>query len=152
MACGTGAVATISKRGVAEFPVPNDLCRLMLKWRRLLTIVSVRPGVRKAPENVVRAVIMTYGPLEVVRVRMCWWVVSPTLLASSSMGTLGRSPDRLLSSPLIRLLLDRLLPRGLGVPFDAIRLSLLIIVRRADPARDLFDPAPLLVLLLALYT
>lgn len=67
-------------------PACRDLCRLMLNWRRLLTMMSVRPGVRNAPENVVRAVMTTYGLLSVVSVRVWWWVVSPTLLASRTIG------------------------------------------------------------------
>lgn len=42
-ACGTGAVATISILGVPVDPPDRCVCRLMLKWRRLLAIASDRP-------------------------------------------------------------------------------------------------------------
>lgn len=79
-------MATISRRGAALLlaPVPRSLCRLILNWRRLLTIIKVRRGVRNAPENVVRAVMTTFGLLSVVVVRVPCWVVSPTLFASNA--------------------------------------------------------------------
>lgn len=88
-------MATISRRGAALLlaPVPRSLCRLILNWRRLLTIIKVKRGVRKAPENVVRAVMTTFGLLSVVVVSVPCWVVSPTLLASRAMGTLVAIPE-----------------------------------------------------------
>lgn len=90
-------MATISRRGAALLlaPVPRSLCRLILNWRRLLTIIKVKRGVRKAPENVVRAVMTTFGLLSDVVVSVPCCVVSPTLFANNAIGTVG--PSRLIT-------------------------------------------------------
>lgn len=40
--CGTGAVASISMRGWVVVWLASMVCRLILKWRRLLMIIRLR--------------------------------------------------------------------------------------------------------------
>lgn len=60
-ACGTGAVATISRRGAVllVFPLCRVSCRRMLKWRRLLMTVRLRCWKCMLLRTSVRALMMT---------------------------------------------------------------------------------------------
>lgn len=74
IACGTGAVATISRRGPAalELCLSRVVCRLILNWRRLLMMISLRLVNRIVLPSRVRAFIMTFVRFAVTRRRMLW--------------------------------------------------------------------------------
>lgn len=100
MACGTGAVATISRRGcdVLAFWLRRVVCRLILKWRRLLMMISFRLVNRILLPSSVRALMMTLVRFEVTRSSVLCCAVVFVDLASSMI----RAFRLLFSSALVR--------------------------------------------------
>lgn len=81
-ACGTGAVATMS-RLVLGFPVCRVPCRFILKWRRLLTIMSDRHPNVMPLERIVRALKRILSLFDLSRVRTCLCLVVGAVFARS---------------------------------------------------------------------